>query len=87
MKNLIIISVIFLTSCSVQKVGSKHKNKIVFAEFQMGDDRYVLDSEYSVIEIDSCEYIKGWVGEPDGGAYLTHKGNCKNRIHNNINLK
>lgn len=87
MKNLILISIIVLSSCSTQKHIAKKENYILFKEFYFGDDKYIVDTEYSIIEIDSCEYIKGWVGEPDGGPYLTHKGNCKNKIHNNINLK
>lgn len=29
-----------------------------------------INDEYYVIEIDSCEYIRGWY-------QLAHKGNCK----------
>lgn len=34
---------------------------------------------YSIIEIDSCEYIEvsGMVGTQNGYYSLTHKGNCK----------
>lgn len=35
--------------------------------------------EYTVIEIDSCEYLKLEVTH--SYATLTHKGNCKNPIH------
>lgn len=33
--------------------------------------------------IDSCEYIGDLVGDTRG-YFLTHKGNCKNPIHNGI---
>jgi hypothetical protein len=39
------------------------------------------DGEYTIIIIDSCEYIGGWGGAGDGGPFLTHKGDCKNPIH------
>lgn len=29
---------------------------------------------FSIIEYDSCEYVKGGTGN---GSYLAHKGNCK----------
>lgn len=34
---------------------------------------------YSIIEIDSCEYIEvsNWVGSQSGYYSITHKGNCK----------
>lgn len=35
--------------------------------------------DYTVIEIDSCEYLKLEVTH--SYATLTHKGNCKNPIH------
>ena len=38
----------------------------------------VGDFHYDVIEIDGCEYIKACNGY-DG--YLSHKGDCKNPIH------
>lgn len=37
---------------------------------------------YSIIIIDGCEYIFGRDhGGYNGGYFLTHKGNCKNKIH------
>ena len=39
-------------------------------------------SEFSVIEIDGCEYIYYDRGFGDVRVYgITHKGNCKNKIH------
>ena len=35
---------------------------------------YILDYDYKVIEIDSCEYIYRRQGSR---GYLAHKGNCK----------
>ena len=34
------------------------------------------------IEIDSCESLTGHVPDGDYGWVMTHKGNCKNPIHN-----
>lgn len=41
-------------------------------------------SEYKIIEIDGCEYIKYDGGENSANRVyvLVHKGNCKNIIHN-----
>jgi hypothetical protein len=38
---------------------------------------------YSIVVIDSCEYIEVsyLVGAQSGYYSLTHKGNCTNRIH------
>lgn len=35
--------------------------------------------KYEVIEIDGCEYIQ--YGSAYGTLHVTHKGNCKNAIH------
>lgn len=37
-----------------------------------------LQSEITVIEIDSCEYLFATCGSDSRGSVLTHKGNCKN---------
>ena len=44
---------------------------------------------YSVIVIDSCEYIevKGMLGADNGYYSLTHKGNCKFCKTRNLNNK
>jgi len=58
MKKLIVLFSLALVSCERTAPPSVVKNK------------YVLDNSYSVIEIDSCEYIEGY-------SLLTHKGNCR----------
>ena len=46
----------------------------------INDNSGVVD--YSIIVIDGCEYIFGRdYGGYNGGYFLTHKGNCKNKIH------
>ena len=47
-----------------------------------GDARTKIIDNYSIITIDSCEYIEYDMGILDQRVYsLTHKGNCKNTIH------
>jgi len=37
---------------------------------------------YQIVEIEGCEYILGHDnGFYNGGFFMTHKGNCKNPIH------
>ena len=37
---------------------------------------------YRVIIIDGCEYMLGIApGAYNGGVFLTHKGDCKNKLH------
>lgn len=38
------------------------------------------DKEYRTIEIDGCEYLFKYNGYNSGESF-THKGNCKNPIH------
>lgn len=40
------------------------------------------ESNYSIITIDNCEYIKKYEGYNRGYSF-SHKGNCKNPIHKN----
>lgn len=48
-----------------------------------GDDRKETADNYSIVTIESCEYIEYDKGVGNYRVYsLTHKGNCKNPIHN-----
>jgi hypothetical protein len=40
----------------------------------IGWDKYNL---CQVVDVDSCEYMCGWIGGKHGGPIMTHKGNCK----------
>ena len=50
------------------------------AKFPKDDVHVVMhDMHWSVIEIEGCEYF---YNNSSRGDILTHKGNCKNPIHN-----
>jgi hypothetical protein len=63
MKYLLVI-LLLLLSC--ESTVDKTSNTIKHAN--------TTTTTYSIITIDSCEYIKGYYR-------LTHKGNCSNSIH------
>lgn len=66
MKKLILLIAIslFMLSCGQAGVG--------------GDRTENRDDKYSIVVIDSCEYIECDYGILDQRIYsLTHKGNCK----------
>lgn len=46
-------------------------------------ERVKIDGAYfNVVEFDGCEYlVRTHIDE----AAITHKGNCKNKIHQNVN--
>lgn len=70
MKTLSILTLIacLLVACDT-KVKSQKKIK--------------TDNGYNIITIDSCEYIEVSyaLGSRSGYYSITHKGNCKNKIH------
>lgn len=80
---LLLFMLLFLISCGTQYKLSKSNapNKLVFDNVPCFEETYTLYGYYSILMIDSCEYVKGWGGYADGGPFITHKGNCKNRIH------
>lgn len=64
MKNIILFIVISLFMLSCEQVG--------------GDRVENKDKKYTIVVIDSCEYIECDYGMFDNRVYsLTHKGNCK----------
>jgi hypothetical protein len=81
---LFVLSVVLLCSCSEtdEQRQSRIKEGNLISRFP--EDPIVRNSgEYKTVTIDSCEYISGWSGSGNvGGPIFTHKGNCKNPIHN-----
>jgi hypothetical protein len=67
MKKLLIAIILITSSCS-QNIPDKGYKITSKAGYS-----------FYVVDIDSCEYIRSDVY---GGYNLTHKGNCKNPIHN-----
>jgi hypothetical protein len=45
---------------------------------------YEIDN-YTIVVIDSCEYIMTSIGGYSTGTLLVHKGNCKNPYHKRQN--
>jgi hypothetical protein len=66
-KLVALFAIAFMTACETPKGDSVQKKE-----------------GYSVKIIDSCEYIEvsGMLGSSSGYYSITHKGNCKNPIHN-----
>jgi len=78
MKNIIIILGIILTI----SLFSCDKNQ-GFGGGTQWVKKEAVKNTYEIIEIEGCEYIYVSVNSGyAGGLGLTHKGNCKNPIHN-----
>jgi hypothetical protein len=69
MKRILVITLVLgLFSCEEQNVDKKTTNYVVSPG----------NNPLEIVVIDECEYLYG----PWGNAtVLTHKGNCKNPIH------
>lgn len=66
---------IFLFSCNNQQVESK-SNIDWYDNVKVKE--IFTNVTYTVVVIDSCEYIIGTDNSAyNGGFFLTHKGNCK----------
>jgi hypothetical protein len=75
MKTLSILTLITLIACCLVACETKVKSQ----------KEIRTENGYNVVTIDSCEYIeikngKGWAN--NYSYTLTHKGTCKNKIHN-----
>lgn len=75
--NIIIITLALILSClaACQPAPQLH--------------RIETDKGYSIVMIDSCEYIEVYYlpGTNSGYYSLTHKGDCKNKLHETIQFK
>lgn len=78
MKLLLIslLSLVLMVSCSNESSTPKPIANPMFPDIP-----YMDRNDWKIITIDSCEYIFGYTNGTDGGPVLTHKGNCKNKIH------
>lgn len=64
-----------IPSCVKPETGpNAGSNKI-----EIGKPVVVEGYSFVIVEIDSCEYIAYCIGANTG--LLTHKGNCKNKVH------
>jgi hypothetical protein len=73
-KLLILLFAATLYGCTIT---ATKEPEVIKPQFNYGDNKI----PYSVVIIDSCEYIVGWIGSGYGGPIFTHKGDCKNPIH------
>jgi hypothetical protein len=71
-KILLLLSIVFLASCSQSEQEEQEQIKANQDYFQD-----VIDKAH-VVERDGCEYLVSW-GYDRG--FMAHKGDCKNMIH------
>jgi hypothetical protein len=74
----LICLIIALTSCSTPQAPEIKKAE------KLSMLQTVNDFEYTIIEIDNCEYL-AW-RSAYGYISVTHKGDCKNIIHKNTSI-
>ena len=72
MKKLLVILTLTVASCETPDPKAVHSQEL--------GDRII-----NTYVIDSCEYIGEIGGGDNRNDILTHKGNCKNPIHNTRN--
>jgi hypothetical protein len=77
MKKILIIStvIICLSSCDDKPRGPKTPSQ---SRLVLDSTSVYFDQNYKVYTLDGCEYIKVGFGRD---AWGSHKGNCKNPIH------
>lgn len=85
-KNITLLFLIFavlvafmVTSCEGNVQVSTHTNK---SELKLDNTAVYYDQNYVTYTLEGCEYILVGIGNNRWGS---HKGNCKNPIHNQIN--
>lgn len=77
MKHLIIIILlVFISSCTEQETNAKENYKIIYSKTTIQVHTYVR-----TIEQDSCQYIL--VNNSNDGVSIIHKNNCKYCIERN----
>ena len=83
MKKLIVVSLSLLsvTSCSEHSSGTKAPSQ---SRLVLDTTSLYYDQNYEVYNLDGCEYIKIGYGKYSWGS---HKGNCKNAIHQNEEIQ
>jgi hypothetical protein len=85
MKKLIkIIIISFIVICFYSCLN-ENNNKYKVNTDTINDEYYIkyrdVTIRYNIIIIDGCEYLVGSTNNTYGGYFLTHKGNCKNPLH------
>jgi hypothetical protein len=72
---LILISITFLIASCNENLGPKAPDS---KRMELDTTSKYYDQNYRVYTLEGCEYIVGGSGNTQWGS---HKGNCKNRIH------
>jgi hypothetical protein len=72
---IVISSVGIFTSCSERRGHKAPESK----RLELDSTSIYYDQQYSVYTLEGCEYIVSGYGNCRWGS---HKGNCKNPIHN-----
>ena len=75
MKNILIVLIALLAvGCGneIRQTPNPHK-------MELDNSSKYFDQNYRVYTLEGCEYIVGGSGQTQWGS---HKGNCKNPIHN-----
>lgn len=73
---LILISITFLITSCTENPGPKAPDS---KRMELDSESKYYDQDYKVYTLEGCEYIL--VGDGNG-QWGSHKGNCKNPIHN-----
>lgn len=74
-----LISILFIIS--LISCGPSNQNREPHSN-QLKKDSPYYDQQYEIYELEGCEYIVVNFGQYKWGS---HKGNCKNKIHQKIN--
>ena len=72
---IVISSVVIFTSCSERRGNKAPESK----RLELDSTSRYYDQQYSVYTLEGCEYIVVGYSQLRWGS---HKGNCKNPIHN-----
>ena len=72
---LILISITFLIASCNENLGPKAPDS---KRMELDSKSKYCDQNYRVYTLEGCEYIVGGSGNTQWGS---HKGNCKNPIH------
>jgi hypothetical protein len=72
---IVISSVSILTSCSERRGNKAPESK----RMELDSTSQYYDQNYEVYNLEGCEYVVFGYGNTRWGS---HKGNCKNPIHN-----
>lgn len=74
MKKILLLLSVVLVSCVNTPNESFQSSETIEINW-LANSGITFNEKFSVVEIDSCEYL---IGNHDRSRFITHKGNCKN---------